>query len=130
MVAAAPAPVPPQTFQSLYWDRSKESLKDTVYKVFVVAREALITVATIGLFLFNPTLFLPFFFAGILLRDPLNIAFDHLHKLSTISLILTGIIVFVGAILAFPASGWVACALVALWAGKRCADLGHIYHGS
>ena len=120
MSAAAPAAgagASPPPFH--YWEESDHFL----YKVWVVVREIFIVVAAISLFLYNPPLFAPLFFLGMVLHDPLDTAFGYIHKVFMLQPVIASIILLLGMILAFPASAWVACGLVALWCGKRLVDL-------
>jgi hypothetical protein len=120
------APVHPShspSWEEIYYKDSDHFL----YKIYVVAREAIACLVTAGLFLYNAPLFTPFFFVGILFRDQLDAAFHNMEKVFKMAPIFCSIIIFLGAILAFPSSAWIACALVGLWAGKRAADLGNLY---
>lgn len=97
--------------------------KTIVSKICYVAFHALIAVAAAALFLYNPVLFAPLLFLGIILRDPLDTAFKNLHQVYMIQPLAATLIIFLGGILAFPASSWIACGLLALWCGKRLVDL-------
>lgn len=106
-------------FGKTYWTEDSSLIR----KIYVIGKGILIAGIAAGLCLYNPPLFAPCFFIGIFLRTPLDYAFHNVARIFEYAPILSCLILGVGAILTWPSSGWLACGLVALWAGKRVTDL-------
>lgn len=113
--------VPREPFS--YWNEDTSTIK----RIGIVVAEVLIGVAATAFFLYNPPLFFPLMFAGILFHDPLDKAFNCIYNIATMNYVtMTAaiVIIAVASILAFPTSPWVIGGLFALWCGKRLADIG------